>query len=230
MCPNAISAPVASLTAESHGCARQRSGHTVQFYSSDEFLLNELARLVGMSLASGDAAIVVATKQHREGLRDRLQAQGLDLDLAVKQQRYFPLDAADTLSTFMVDHQPDALPFVEVLGGILSRARKLAGRGRVRVTVFGEMVSLLWADGNFDAVIRLEQLWNDLAKRYDFSLACAYPTDFFDRPEHAELFLRVCAAHSTVIPDETYAALNGDDERLRAVARWQQKARALDTK
>src|SRR5882762_735578 len=110
MCPNAISAPVASLTAESHGCARQRSGHTVQFYSSDEFLLNELARLVGMSLATGDAAIVVATKQHREGLRDRLQAQGLDLDLAVKQQRYFPLDAADTLSTFMVDHQPDALP------------------------------------------------------------------------------------------------------------------------
>jgi len=229
MRPNAISAPVASLAAERHGCARERSGHTVQFYSNDEFLLNELARLVGMSLASGDTAIVVATQEHREALCDRLQAQGLDLDLAVEQQRYLPLDAAETLSTFMVDNQPDPLPFVEVLDGILSRARKLAGREPVRVTIFGEMVSLLWADGNFDAAIRLEQLWNDLAKRYDFSLACAYPTDFFDRPGQAELFLRVCAAHSAVIPDETYAALNGDDERLRAVAQWQQKARALDT-
>ena len=31
-------------------------------------------------------------------------------------------------------------------------------------SAFGEMVALLWAEGNHAAAIRLEELWNDLQK------------------------------------------------------------------
>jgi signal transduction histidine kinase len=201
----------------------------VQFYSHDEFLVNELARLVGNSLASGHSSIVIATKEHRERLNTRLKQQGLDLDLAVEQERYFPLDAAETLSTFVVENQPDRRGFIEVLDRILLRANKPSTRRDLRLTVFGEMVALLWGDGKIDAAIRLEQLWNELAERHDFSLTCGYPTRFFDRPEHADSFLRVCAVHSALIPDETYTGLRTEDERLREIAALQQKARALDS-
>lgn len=229
MNPNAISVRAISVNSETHGCEKMHSGHVVQFYSSDDFLLDGFAGWVGKSLTLGETAIVVATHQHREGLYTRLKACGVDLDLAEKQQRYLALDAADTLSTFMVDSQPDACRFAEGVGRILCRAGNPEEQGHRRINIFGEMVALLWAEGKFDAAIRLEQLWNDLAKKYDFSLACAYPTNFFDRPEHAQLFLKICADHSAVIPDESYTTLSDDDQRLRAIAALQQKARALDT-
>jgi signal transduction histidine kinase len=226
---NPISARALSVDTETHGCETTHSGHVVQFYSSDDFLLDGLAGWIGKSLTLGETAIVIATHQHREGLHTRLRACGVDLDLAEKQQRYLALDAAATLSTFTVDSQPDACRFAERVDRLLCQAGNPEEQGRRRINIFGEMVALLWAEGRIDAAIRLEQLWNELAKRYDFSLACAYPTSFFDRPEHAQLFLKICADHSAVIPDESYTALSNDDERLRAIAALQQKARALDT-
>jgi two-component system NarL family sensor kinase len=51
----------------------------------------------------------------------------------------------------------------------------------------------------------------------------------FDREEDAELFLKVCAEHSAVIPTESYVRLPGEDERFRSVTQLQQKAKALET-
>lgn len=226
---NVISAGAVSVDTETAGCEATHSGHVVQFYSSDEFLLDGLAEWIGKALTIGETAIVIATDQHREGLRVRLEARGLDVDLAVGQQRYLALDAADTLSTFMSDREPDPSRFAKVVGRLLCQAGNPERQEQRRINIFGEMVALLWADGKIDAAIQLERLWNELAKRHDFSLRCAFPTTFFDRPEHAQLFLKVCADHSAVIPDESYTALSDDDERLRAIAALQQKARALDT-
>jgi len=46
------------------------SRELVQFYEDDSFLLEALSRLVGDSLTSGDSAVVIATKAHRDGLAD----------------------------------------------------------------------------------------------------------------------------------------------------------------
>ena len=55
--------------------------------------------------------IVVATESHRDRLLPRLQAHGLDIGAAIEQGRYISLDAADALSTFMVNDQPDPVRF-----------------------------------------------------------------------------------------------------------------------
>ena len=49
------------------------SDHFVQFYESDDFLLNSLSSYVGMGLSMDDACIVVATRPHRESLDKRLE-------------------------------------------------------------------------------------------------------------------------------------------------------------
>src|SRR3989475_2119770 len=54
-------------------------GHVVQFYSEDEFLVDAISRFLGVSLAAGDAAIVLATKTHREGIARKVKERGLDV-------------------------------------------------------------------------------------------------------------------------------------------------------
>lgn len=117
----------------------------------------------------GDSAIVVATENHRKGLEQRLRSRGLHPATALEQGRYIPLDAERVLSQFLVGDYPDAEAFTKVIGDVLTRAQVAAGSNG-RVFAFGEMVAILWAAGKGEAAIRLEQLWNSLSEKYDFSL------------------------------------------------------------
>jgi len=171
----------------------------------------------------------VATEQHRNGLLQWLSARGLDVAGLIEEKRFVGLDAAQMLTTFMVNGWPDEKKFVEVVGEVLANAIAALRCENARVAVFGEMVALLWAEGKVEAAIRLEQLWNNLARSRSFSLLCAYPMSGFKREEDAELLLKVCSEHSTVIPTEGYMALVNEGDRLRNIAQLQQKAKALET-
>jgi len=212
-----------------HWADHQNPAHVVQFYGDDGFLLDELSRFIGTALGAGESAVVIATKEHRDGLARRLKMWGLDTTWPATQGRYVAVDAAETLAKFMLDGWPDAARFAEVVGGLIERVRTVSSGEARRVAAFGEMVALLWIEGKADAAIRLEELWNDLARTHAFALRCAYPMSSFCRGEHGDLLLTICAEHSAVIPGESYTALVSEDERLRGIAQLQQKAAALET-
>ncbi|HEY6249100.1 MAG TPA: PAS domain S-box protein [Candidatus Angelobacter sp.] len=201
--------------------------HSVQFYTDDSFLLDALSRFIGSAIGAGDAGIVIATEDHRTELAQRLVARGLDLTKTVEQGRYVALDASATLSQFMVDGWPDEKLFVELIGGVILRAKTAAGKEHGRAALFGEMVSLLWAEGKPEAALRLEQLWNQIAQSHAFSLVCGYPLNQFFLEGHGEAFQKICDEHSAVLPAESYA-LASEDERRRLIALWQQKTLALE--
>jgi signal transduction histidine kinase len=203
--------------------------HRVQFYDDDAFLLDELSRSIGSALGAGDAAIVIATKEHREGLARRLEARGLDITRAAGEGRYVALDAAETLSKFMVEGWPDAARFADLIGGVVARATVAARSEHSRVAAFGEMVALLWAEGKTEAALRLEHLWNDLAQVHAFDLSCGYPISFFDHAGDRTPIESICAVHSHVIPAESYTSLITEEERFRAILLLQQKAQALES-
>jgi signal transduction histidine kinase len=200
------------------------SEHSVQFYETDAFLIHSLSEFIGNGLMAGDACIVLATQSHRASLEDRLRADGLDVAGMRIRDQYFAIDAATTLSKLMVNRSLAPERFSEVIGNIMMHAAQ--GRGRVRI--FGELVALLWADGNRTAAIRLEELWNDLAKSYAFSLFCAYPMHGFGGEVYEIEFAEICRQHSHVIPTESYTILTSPDERLRAITLLQQKANSLE--
>jgi signal transduction histidine kinase len=203
--------------------------HGVQFYSQDKFLLEELSEYIRNALQAGDAAVVVATEQHRDVLLPWLTTQGLDIAALIDQGRLVSLDAGQVLASVMSDGWPNQELFNDVIGKIVAKALACAGTEHPRVAIFGEMVALLWAEGKADAAIRLEQLWNELAHSKSFSLFCAYPMSSFDREEDAGLLLKICNEHSAVIPTEGYMGLGSADERLRSITQLQQKAKALET-
>ena len=202
------------------------SGHVVQFYSDDRFLVEPLGRLFGAALTAGESAVVVATEAHRRQLLECLENRRIDLSRAIREGRFVFLDASETLAKFMLHGHPDPARFAEVIGGVLETAKAVARLQRI--TVFGEMVALLWADGNHQAALELEQLWNELARKYAFSLHCAYPLAAFRTADDSQLFMKICSEHSSVIPGESYTALTDDHERLRNIALLQQKAQAFE--
>jgi PAS domain S-box-containing protein len=200
----------------------------VQFYEEDSFLLDGLTRLVGAAVAAGDSALVVATQAHSEGLRRRLNESGLDLAVPEQQGRFVMLDAAETLAKFMVEGRPDGALFQEVIGGLIAKLAADNGK-RHQLTVFGEMVALLWAEGKQEAALELEQLWNRLMEKQAFHLHCAYPLHLFQRTQDGAAIKKICAEHSHVTPGEQYSVLGSDEARMGEIALLQQKAQALET-
>ncbi len=171
--------------------------HEAQFYSHEAVFLESVTHFIGAALKNGNAAIVFATKQHRDSLLKGLKTQGIDADTAIQQGVYLSLDAADVLSTFMVNGWPDADRFFEGFRNLIQSASNAAKAENPRVAICGEGVALLWAEGKTEAAIRLEQLGNILAETYKVDILCAYPFSLLiQEDEHA--FRTICAEHSAV--------------------------------
>lgn len=194
--------------------------HVVQFYEDDDFLLDAVTDFIGTGLRAGEAGVVVATAAHRQELERRLLTEGLDIAATMEAGQYAAFDAAGTLARLMEGGVLNPALFTAIIGNAIASA---AARGR-RVRVFGEMVALLAGDGDHDAVLFLESLWNQLQESQSFSLFCAYPMEDMGRAALGA----ICAAHSRVVPAESYMALRESADRLRAVAELQQKAVRLE--
>jgi DNA-binding NarL/FixJ family response regulator len=172
--------------------------HEVGFYSDDRCFLDDLTQFIGATLNGGGAAIVVATESYQDSMLPRLQAQGLDMGVAIEQGRYISLDAADTLSAFMVNGMPDRALFLKVAGDLIEGAAKPLRGKHTRVAACGQCAPLLWEQGNAEAVLRLEHLWDEIAKLYDVDILCEYPLASFEGGMGSYVFDRLCAAHTAV--------------------------------
>jgi hypothetical protein len=172
--------------------------HEVEFCADDAAFLDGFARFIEAALKLGNAVVVVVSAPHREGLRERLRAGGLDVGAAVDQGRYISLDPAETLSRFMVNDMPDRNRFFKVTGDLIREAAKAAKRDHPRVAACGECAPLLWELGNADAAIALEHLWDEIARTYDVDVLCGYSLGSFPGGMGSHVFEKICAVHSAV--------------------------------
>ena len=170
--------------------------HELQFYSDDSVFLKSSARFIADALTTADAAIVLATNSHREGLVQKLKADGFDIDGAIQQGIYISLDAADTLSTIMVNGVPDPVRFSAGLGVLIESAANVADTEHPRVAIFGECVGVLFAEGNPNAAISLEKIGNDLVKTHNVDILCAYPFPHGQKDD--QVLKSICVEHTAV--------------------------------
>jgi MEDS: MEthanogen/methylotroph, DcmR Sensory domain len=172
----------------------ETSGHFVQFYVDDAFVIENVSYLAERALSAGNSSVLIATESHLRAIENRLTQSGVDLE----QPRYVALDAESTLSRFLVDGWPNEARFNETVGEVIRSATEKSENGFV--LAFGEMVALLCAADKADAALCLEQLWNSLAEVYRFSLCCAYPMDSFGNEPDLDVMLKICSEHSLAIP------------------------------
>jgi DNA-binding NarL/FixJ family response regulator len=182
--------------------ARQKKesarGHEAQFHSADAGFLEGFTRFIDSALRAGKAVIVVATESHRSSLLTRLQARGLDVAAAIEQGRYISLDAAGTLSTYMVNDRLDRARFLKLAHDLIARAARAVNGEHDRVAACGECPSLLWAQGNAEAAIQVEHLWDAFARSHNLDILCGYVLSSFQLEQENHIHERICAKHSAV--------------------------------
>lgn len=199
--------------------------HAVQFYDDESFLFDTVGHFLAAGLLAGDGVIVIAREHHRRGFQDRLV--DLDVEAARATGQLVMVDADETLASFMIGDMPDEGLFQDTLARLMATVNSESQRP-ARVRAYGEMVDILWREGNSSAAIRLEELWNAARERYDFSLLCAYLMGQFYNEGDAARFMAVCRSHSHVMPAESFADVEDASARLREIALLQQHTRSLE--
>jgi DNA-binding NarL/FixJ family response regulator len=174
--------------------------HEVQFYRDDEALLDGFARFVSGALEAGGAVIVVVTESHRQALHKRLQTSGLNMEAAIKEGIYIPLDVQAMLSKIMVNGLPDPDRFWKAAASLVEAATKAAKGKHPSVAACGECAPRLWLEGKADAAVQLESLWDEAARAYGLSILCGYPLESFRNGEGRDVQSRISAIHSTIMP------------------------------
>lgn len=142
--------------------------HGVHFYDNDEAIVASVADSFSAPLARGDKLLVVATAEHLMAVEEEMQTRGLRPGAG----SYHAYDAEEMLESLLLHGAPDRDRFLAVVGSVV---RELRSGGPL--TIYGEMVNLLWEQGDVIAAMRLEGFWNELAADIDFSLLCGYRTD-----------------------------------------------------
>jgi len=168
------------------------SDHIVQLFDTDASLASAVASYFADGFQRGDTLLMVARQAHWRATAKRLAKRGVDVDQAIHGRRLIVLDAATTLGSFMRRGSVDTELFEEVVG---SAVRQLAATGPC-LRIYGEMVDLLAEEGNLDGALHLETLWNDLARRYSFTLLCGYASAHFTSRDTVEALKGICGAHS----------------------------------
>jgi len=203
------------------------SAHAVQFYE-ESVLIESLSELVGASLAAGGSSIVVATSERHRQLIENLSANSIDMARTMAEGRFVRLDARATLDKFMVQGSPDRQRFLEAFEPAIDRAKRALKSRSAKVSAFGEMVAILWAEGNHKAAIELEHLWNEVVQRHSLNLRCAFPGGNFDQKSYAERFESAVPQQLSVVAPQESASSALGTTRDQLVSELQEKASAVD--
>ena len=164
---------------------------------NDRFFFDEVSRFVGSALRSGTPVVVVADEATRDGLAHRLHAQELDLGRLASRGQFVAHDSAAAVSRVMHSGYPDRDVLAEMIDDLERTRVASANRPDCRLTIVGDLSVSLCRDGDIEAVIEVERIWDDLTSGLPFFTVCSYPVDCFERVA-AEVFGRVCAEHGAV--------------------------------
>lgn len=129
-------------------------------------------------------------------LANALAQLGVHVAPYAASQRLEMCDADGMLRTFMKGDLPDPKRFTESLERAIAKVKPATDGASQGLTVFGEMVAVLWERGNKNGALNLEAIWNRALEERAFHLHCAYPQSFFKLDN---LSVRnICDSHSHV--------------------------------
>lgn len=171
--------------------------HLCQFHKDPAGLAESVGEFVAAGLKRGERVVVIAVPDHVTLLIQQLSDADWNPEAFQASGQLTVLDAAATLDRFMRDGMPDWVLFRKTIGSVLGRRPAARTTG---TRAYGEMVNLLWHEGNTKAAVRLEEFWNDIAREHSFALLCCYLMDGTrDEAYHGPLH-EIGRTHSEILP------------------------------
>jgi len=153
--------------------------HAMHLRHDSQSFMDDVASFFDSALRRGDPTCIIATEDVRQGVNERLRALGWDVGGSSGHKRHAVFDAADALKRFMRNGLPDSNRLAEIAAELDEYRRAAAEGTTARLTIFGNMVEVLSAEGNTSAMISLESLWTALTHDLPFLTLCGYATSCF---------------------------------------------------
>ena len=180
--------------------------HLVQFYDTEDELVEAVVPYLAAGLDEGEAVLVMATERHRLAFEQQLAATGRGIEQAFAAGTYVAVDASAILRYLRPEGggDPSGEDFDATIGMLVRRHQR---EGRP-LRVYGEVVGMLWDEGDVSGAIALEAMWNELQEQTQFKLFCGHPGPA--ATQRLEVMEHVCRAHSRVLP--TIAGIDHDND------------------
>jgi hypothetical protein len=178
--------------------------HVAQFHRDAEALTEAAYVFLEGGLRRGNSVVIIATPANAERFRAHLSAGKSHPEELQSSGRLEYLDAATALGQFMSNGMPEWGQFRATVGAVLDRVQAF-GRG---MRIYGDLAGILWQDGNTQGAIRLEELWNALAKLYPIALYCGYMLDTHCEESYAGPLEELGGTHTEIVAtveDERFA-------------------------
>ena len=170
--------------------------HHLLFSSSDAVLVGAFSRFIAGELREGNAVVAVVTAAHERSLQSSLEASDVDIALAIRQQRYLPVNVSELLAKAMVNGCPDPFRYLDAAEDLLTDVTRRATDHHAGVAACGEGTSIFWTHEHVEAAIQLERLWDEIAMSRQVAVLCAYP--LAARDESVPAVRRLCAEHTAI--------------------------------
>jgi hypothetical protein len=180
-----------------------RSQHFVTLFDSEGSRAASVAAFVLHARGRQEPVAILATGEHWEQILRAAGKHAADFSRGLAEGTLAFADAEIALFEISRGGLPDRSRFD---GHVRNLLRTLPDG---RVNIYGELVDILAARDEFDAVVRLEELWNEILACESIQLMCGYDATVF-APQGAASHLRaVCGCH-------TETRVSADD----ALGRW----------
>lgn len=204
-----------------------RCAHSIQFYEAESFLFDAVSRFILPSFFSTEnAAIIVATRLHLDGLEAHLREQNLAPGLLKERGQLILVDADALLPSLINAGKVDSGAFESYFGKVFQDIQKKYPR----ILAYGELVNILCERGTHLLAHELEQVWERFLTSFgkDISLLCGYDMAVFEADGLSEVFQQICLSHAHVVPvEKKYPLLGDSQDRTTVVAMLQQQTRCL---
>ena len=164
----------------------------MQLFDAPRSLADAVSHFLIEGRAHGDHLLALARASHWQLIRAYLERRGVPVD--DPNERLTIVDARKLRTRMMRRGVLDPARMEETLDGIIGEYAGASGGLRV----YGEVVELFAEEGDFEQACSLEDYWNDLQKRYAFTLLCGYSAAHFADPKNSHHLRNVCGRHTTV--------------------------------
>jgi len=164
------------------------------------------------ALREGSMAVAALTGDHQSAVERALALAGIDVEAARARGDYVPVDSEQLAETWVTGGEVDVERF-EVATHELFQAA--AGRpGETRIC--GDLATVLWDEGEVEAVLTLEHLWSHIRGAPAFEMLCLYSTSVIENAP-VDAFSAACALHTKIEPIESYQQLIASDSERAVV-------------
>jgi DNA-binding NarL/FixJ family response regulator len=177
---------------------RRETGHRHDLlpYTTDEVLVNAVMGFFDSALDAGDSIVAVVTAPHRKALDAEFKRRGVNIAAMADSGRYTTVDSAEALESVLAGGIPDGGLFAAAMDTLVERGCSAATGSNPHVTIFGEIAPLLYARGDRDGMLRLEQIAGEYTATRQASILCCYSTGCLD---DTPVYAGICGHHSTVV-------------------------------